>query len=91
MTTVDVKNESYDALKRLADARGSSIETLVEKAISDLLLREASSPEEWLRRWSEVQADIQSRLPADISEEEIEADIDAAIAEVRAERRARSR
>lgn len=91
MSTVEVKPDSYEELRRLAAARGSSVENLVELAISDLLRRQASSAEDWLHRWKALQAEIQRKMPSGVNGEEIEADIDAAIAEVRAERRARSR
>jgi len=90
MTSVQVTTESYDALKRLAAARGSSVEALVEAAIAGLLLQNAAGLEDWPGRWRALQSGIQRGLPDGLDGDEVEAAIDEAIDEVRAERRARS-
>jgi hypothetical protein len=90
MPTVEVNRESYESLKQLADARGSSVQALVQLAVDDLVRRQQSTPDDWLQRWRELQATIQARIPEGLTADEIEADIDAAVAEVRNERRARS-
>ncbi len=91
MAHVDIKPESYDALKVLAERQGSTVESMVQMAVEDLIRRQESSPDEWLKRWRAVQFEIQAGMPDGVSGEEIEREIDEAINEVRAERRARGR
>ena len=91
MPSVDIKSESYHALKVLAEREGATLETMVQMAVEDLIRRQESSPAEWLARWRAAQAEIQAGMPEGISDEEIEREIDEAIKEVRAERLARGR
>lgn len=91
MAAVEIRPESYKALQALAESKGASIEMLLEMAVEDLLRRQDTNPNDWLRRWHALQAEIQTNMPPGVTAEEIEADIDAAIAEVRAESRARGR
>jgi hypothetical protein len=77
------------ALERLAAVEGSTIERLVQQAVRDYLARYAEPDPDWQRRFDDLIARIQNRIPPEIGPEEIEADVNAALAEVREERRAR--
>ena len=87
--TIELPEEQVQELERLAAKEQRSLDQEVQLAVSDYLARRQRDWTEWGRRWDALVADIQSRMPANVTPEEIEADITAASAEVRAERAAR--
>ncbi len=88
--TVQLPDEQVRELERLAAEQRLSVDELVQRAVGDYLARRREWPD-WGRRWDALVADIQSRMPPDVTPEEIEADITAASEEVRAERAAARR
>ena len=88
MAKVEIADETFRAIERFAETRGSDVNAVVECAITSFVDLEAVDDEQWQRRWDAAIARIRSGIPKDISDAEIDADIAAAIAEVRAATRA---
>ena len=91
MPSVNLSQETYEKLKKLAERRHSSLGDAVEKALDAEAAEQAKLDARWRQEWDDLVATIRSRVPRDRTAEEIDADIDATVAKVRAERRARSR
>jgi len=89
--TIELRDEQLRELERLAARERRSVDELVQFAVGDYLARRQRDWSDWGRRWDALVADIQSRIPPDVTPEEIEADITAAAEEVRAERAAARR
>ncbi len=89
--SIEFRDEQLRELERLAAEERRSVDELVQFAVGDYLVRRRHDWSEWGRRWDALVADVQSRMPADVTPEEIEADITAAAEEVRAERAAARR
>jgi hypothetical protein len=87
--SIELDDEQAQALERAAAEERRSVDDVVRLAIQSYLVRRNRNVSDWGRRFDELVARIQSRIPPDITPEEIEADITAARAEVRAERAAR--
>jgi hypothetical protein len=77
------------ALERAAAGEGTTIQDVAQRAIHDYLVAHVAPDPEWQRQFEEVIAQIQSRIPPEITPEEIEADITAVREERRRERLAR--
>ena len=88
--TVELPDDQVRELERLAAEQRVSVDALVQHAVGDYLARRRERAE-WGGRWDALVADIQSRMPPDVTPEEIEADITAASEELRAERAAARR
>jgi len=90
MPSVNISDETYEKLQRVAATTGRTPDDTAEDLLQGPLCTEPLSADEWQRRWDELRARTLARIPPGISNEEIEADVLAAVNEVRAERRARS-
>jgi predicted transcriptional regulator len=89
MATIQVQNETLEAIKHIALVEGSDVAATIERALAQFIAVKRVKEASLQKRWDEVIATIRAGVPAELSAEEIEADIDAAVAEVRAERLAR--
>lgn len=74
------------ALRHLAAEEHSSVAQLIRQAVDQYLVREFQDRGSWGRRFDDLVARIQQRIPSDVTPEEIEADITAAREEVRKSR-----
>lgn len=88
MAKVEIADETFQALTRFAESRGSDVSALVECAITSFVDFEALDDEQWQERWDAAIARIRSGIPKDITDAEVDADIEATISEVRAATRA---
>jgi hypothetical protein len=89
--TLELEEHDLRALKRAAANEGATIEEVAQRAIHEYLATRVAPDPEWQRRFDEIIARIQSRIPPEITPEEIEADVSAARAEVREAQRASGR
>lgn len=80
MARVEIADDTFHALQRIASGTGSELDALVECALSPLIELERLSDDEWLRRWDAVIARIRAGVPEGITAEDIDRDLDAAIA-----------
>lgn len=87
---IEIADETYRALTRLAEARGSDVNALVECALTSFVDFEALGDDQWQERRDAAITRIRAGIPEEITEAEVDADIDAAIAEVRTATRAGS-
>ncbi len=86
---VPVAERDLRSLEQIAATEGATVEDLVQQAIHNFLVTRAEPDPAWQRRFDEVSARIQARIPPAITPEEVEADVRAACAEVREAQRAR--
>jgi hypothetical protein len=82
-TTVDLDEEQFRELERLALREAEPVQVLVRRAVDRYL---AARSDDWGARFDALVARVQERIPDDLTPDDIEADITAARAEVRAER-----
>jgi predicted transcriptional regulator len=88
--TIKLPEEQVGELEQLAAREHRSLDELVQAAVGDYLARRRNWAD-WGRRWDALVADVQSRMPPDVTPEEIEADITANFQEYLAERAAERR
>jgi hypothetical protein len=86
-TNIYLDAEQVRALRHLAAEEHQSVAQLIRQAVDQYLSREFSNRKDWGRRFDELVARIQQRIPPGVTPEEIEADITAAREEVRQLRR----
>jgi hypothetical protein len=84
-TNIYLEERQLRALKHLAAEDRQSVADLVRCAVDAYLAKRLAEDAEWRERLFQLLADVQGRLPADVTPEEIEADISAARDEVRHE------
>jgi len=89
--SIEFRDEQLRELERLAAEERRSVDELVQFAVGDYLVRRRHDWSDWGRRWDALAADVQSRMPADVTPDEIEADITANFQEYLAERGAERR
>ena len=88
---IELPDDQVQELERLATDERRTVDELVQQAVGDYLARRRRDWSDWGRRWDALVADIQSRMPPDVTPEEIEADITANFQEYLAERAAERR
>ena len=84
---IELTEEQLGQLEQLAAKERRSVDDLVRFAVNDYIARNTRNWSDWNRRFDELVARVQARMPTDVTPEEIEADITAAREEVRAEMR----
>lgn len=84
--TIQLPDEQARELEQLAAHEHRSVDLLVQFAVGDYLARRHQDWSDWSRRWNELTAEIQSRMPPGITPQQIEADITANFEEYLAER-----
>lgn len=85
MPSVHVSPKAFEELEQLAAACGTSPGEVIEDLLitKSLLARDA---EEWEGRWARLRAEVQARVPKDMTDEDLDREVDLAIQEYREER-----
>ena len=82
MPSVNLSQETYEKLKKLAAAAKSDPDSAAEDLLRLQLAARGLSREEWAAEFRRVRDEIRAGLDPSVSEGEIQADIDEAIREV---------
>lgn len=85
---IELPEDQVSRLEQLAARERRSLDEVVQFAVGDYSARQRRDWTDWGRRWDALAAEVQARMPTDVTPGKIEADITANFEEYLGERAA---